>query len=105
MLKNLTLLGTVSHVAFKRNEPDDYKLAGNGKSYIIRLIVEFLKTKNANYLLMVPAGVAAQNINGKPIHSKLRASESPAFMSKLISKIFKGYYNEEPMVVTQVLTF
>src|SRR5581483_8966954 len=46
--------------------------AGTGKSYIIHMIVNLLKQRHSNYLLLAPTGVAAQNIGGKTIHSELR---------------------------------
>ena len=46
--------------------------AGTGKSYIIHMIVNLLKQRRSNYLLLAPTGVAAQNIDGKTIHSELR---------------------------------
>ncbi|CAB4412311.1 unnamed protein product [Rhizophagus irregularis] len=46
--------------------------AGTGKSYIIHMIVNILKQRRSNYLLLAPTGVAAQNIDGKTIHSELR---------------------------------
>ena len=52
--------------------------AGTGKSYIAHLIVNLLKNKNSNYLLMAPTGVAAQNIDGSTIHSALRLTSTYA---------------------------
>ena len=45
--------------------------AGTGKSFMINLITTYLANSHKNYLLMAPTGVAAQNINGKTIHSEL----------------------------------
>jgi len=45
--------------------------AGTGKSYIINMIKNMLDRKQSNYILLAPTGVAAQNIDGKTIHSKL----------------------------------
>ncbi len=46
--------------------------AGTGKSYMIKLITTYLTNNHKNYLLMAPTGVAAQNIDGKTIHSELQ---------------------------------
>ena len=45
---------------------------GTGKSYMLKIITEHLSNNHKNYLLMAPTGVAAQNINGKTIHSELQ---------------------------------
>src|SRR4051812_29691763 len=47
-------------------------LASTEKSYIIYMIINLLKQRHSNYLLLAPTGVAAQNISGKTIHSELR---------------------------------
>jgi len=46
--------------------------AGTRKSYIIHMIINLLRQRRSNYLLLAPTGVAAQNIDGKTIHSELR---------------------------------
>ena len=46
--------------------------AGTGKSYMLKIISDYLTNNHKNYLLMAPTGVAAQNINGKTIHSELQ---------------------------------
>ena len=46
--------------------------AGTGKSYMLNLITTYLTNNHKNYLLMAPTGIAAQNINGKTIHSELQ---------------------------------
>ena len=45
--------------------------AETGKSYIINIITNILKSRSSSYLLLAPIGVAAQNIGGKTIHSEL----------------------------------
>ena len=50
--------------------------AGTGKSHCVRLFVQFLKQKNIPFLLLAPTGVAAQNIDGKTIHSALRICQT-----------------------------
>ncbi|CAG8822836.1 22085_t:CDS:1, partial [Gigaspora rosea] len=50
--------------------------AGTGKSYLITLIINHLKSHRKKYLLMAPTGVAAQNIDGKTIHSQLKIRPS-----------------------------
>ncbi|CAJ0761283.1 23160_t:CDS:2 [Entrophospora sp. SA101] len=37
-----------------------------------RQIINFLQSKNKKYLLVVPTGIAAQNIDGKTIYSSLK---------------------------------
>jgi len=49
---------------------------GTGKSYMINIITDYLTNNHKNYLLMAPTGVAAQNINGKTIHSELQIKPS-----------------------------
>ena len=50
--------------------------AGTGKSFLLNLIVNDLKNKKSNYLLMAPTGIAATNIGGETIHSALRIHET-----------------------------
>lgn len=49
---------------------------GTGKSYITKLIIDWIKSQNKTYLLTAPTGVAAQNIGGTTIHSALRLIQS-----------------------------
>jgi len=49
---------------------------GTGKSYMINLITNMLSERHQVYLLLAPTGVAAQNIGGTTIHSKLRIVSS-----------------------------
>jgi hypothetical protein len=49
---------------------------GTGKSYITRLIIDWIKSQNKTYLLTAPTGVAAQNVGGFTIHSALRILQS-----------------------------
>ena len=58
--------------------------AGTGKTYIIRLLCQFLSTRRSKYLLMAPTGVAAQNIGGKTIHSELRITSSQSGFQTLV---------------------
>src|SRR6266542_3314467 len=46
--------------------------AGTGKSYMLKLITNYLTNNHKNYLLMAPTCIAIQNINGKTIHYKLQ---------------------------------
>ena len=39
---------------------------------MLNLITTYLTNNHKNYLLMAPTGIAAQNINGKTIHSELQ---------------------------------
>jgi len=39
---------------------------------MLNLITNYLTNNYKNYLLMAPTGIAAQNINGKTIHSELQ---------------------------------
>lgn len=57
--------------------------AGTGKSYLLNLIVNWLRATNKNYLLMAPTGVAAQSIGGLTIHSALRITQSEAGFQSL----------------------
>ncbi|RHZ73567.1 hypothetical protein Glove_230g74 [Diversispora epigaea] len=62
--------------------------AGTGKLHIIQLIVEFLKSKNANYLLMAPTGVAAHNIDEE---TSMVASQMLTFLSILFGRVKKNH--------------
>lgn len=46
--------------------------AGTGKTFMTLKVVDMVKSKKINYLLLAPTGVAAQNVGGKTIHSALR---------------------------------
>jgi Cdc6-like AAA superfamily ATPase len=46
--------------------------AGTGKTFMTLKVVDMVKSKKINYLLLTPTGVAAQNVGGKTIHSALR---------------------------------
>jgi hypothetical protein len=50
--------------------------AGTGKTFMINQIIELLKQRRHNYILMAPTGVAAENIGGKTIHSTLRINDT-----------------------------
>ena len=50
--------------------------AGTGKSYLIKMILNWLNLHKNKYLLLAPTGVAAQNIGGFTIHSALRITQS-----------------------------
>ena len=71
------------------------KLGGIGKSYIINLIINMLTQRHSKYLLLAPTGVAAQNIDGKTIHSELQIVSSPssfyirAFIDKELKNLLK----------------
>jgi hypothetical protein len=49
---------------------------GTGKTFITKLIIDWIKTQNKMYLLTAPTGVAAQNVGGSTIHSALRLTYS-----------------------------
>jgi ATP-dependent DNA helicase PIF1 len=62
--------------------------AGTGKSFITNLIINELNSKNQDYLLMAPTGVAAQNIGGHTIHSLLRIhSQGSSYQTLAFSNI------------------
>lgn len=46
--------------------------AGNGKSFIILVLLEYFQRIGHRYLLMASTGIAAQNIGGTKLHSALR---------------------------------
>ncbi len=50
--------------------------AGTEKLFIIKLIIEKLKNRGLNCLLLAPTGVEATNIEGEIIHSALRIRET-----------------------------
>ncbi|GBC38079.1 PIF1-like helicase domain-containing protein [Rhizophagus irregularis DAOM 181602=DAOM 197198] len=63
--------------------------AGTGKSFMIHLIKNFLADKKTEYLLMAPTGVAAQNVNGKTIHSALYIRNTQTYFETL------SHYNNQ----------
>ncbi|EXX55721.1 Pif1p [Rhizophagus irregularis DAOM 197198w] len=54
---------------------EDLQTIGTGKTFMIFQIIELLKQRRQDYILMAPTGVAAENIGGKTIHSCLRISD------------------------------
>jgi hypothetical protein len=58
--------------------------AGTGKSYMIKLITDWLNSRKRPYLLLAPTGVAAQNIKGSTIHSALRLTQTESGFRTLI---------------------
>jgi len=63
--------------------------AGTGKSYLIKMIINWLDQHKNRYLLLAPTGVAAQNIGGFTIHSALRITQSESGFQTL------AYYDSE----------
>ena len=63
--------------------------AGTGKSYLIKMIINWLDQHKNRYLLLAPTGVAAQNIGGFTIHSALRITRSESGFRTL------AYYDSE----------
>jgi hypothetical protein len=49
---------------------------GTGKTFITKLIIEWIKSQNKTYLLTASTGVAAQNVGGYTVHSALRLTQS-----------------------------
>jgi len=45
---------------------------GTGKSFMTRLIINWIKSQNKTYLLTAPTGIVAQNIGRTTIHSALK---------------------------------
>lgn len=78
----LNALSTICNTLGPKNQKNKYPYffitgsAGTGKSFIINLIIDHLKSKQSNYLLLAPTGVAATNIGGETIHSALRIHET-----------------------------
>jgi len=89
--------------------------AGTGKSYMTHQIIQLLKSKNINHLLIAPTGVAAQNIGGKTIHSALKIKQcGPNYQTLSISdettktslrKIRAIIIDEVSMVSSDLLSF
>jgi hypothetical protein len=90
--------------------------AGTGKSFMINLIIQWLKvSKKENYLLLAPTGIAADNIGGQTIHSALRLSQSESGFQSLVfyDTSFKKHLqqittiiiDEISMVCASLLTF
>ena len=89
--------------------------AGTGKSYLIKIIINWLNLHKNRYLLLAPTGVVAQNIGGFTIHSALRITQSesgfqtlachnPEFKSELL-KIQTLIIDEISMVSASLFTF
>ena len=49
---------------------------GTGKTYMTKLIIDWLKSQHKTYLLTAPTGVAAQNVGGVTLHSAFRLTQS-----------------------------
>jgi ATP-dependent exoDNAse (exonuclease V) alpha subunit len=45
--------------------------AGSGKSFVLDDIEKWLRSRHISYLKMAPTGIAANNVNGRTIHSSL----------------------------------
>jgi hypothetical protein len=78
----LNAVSTICNILGPKHKKNKYPYffitgpAGTGKSFIINIIIEDLKGKGSNYLLLAPTGVAATNIGGQTIHSALRIHET-----------------------------
>jgi hypothetical protein len=78
----LHVLSTIRNILGPKTQKNKYPYffitgsGGTGKSFLINLITNDLKTKRSKYLLLAPTGVASQNIGGQTIHSALRIHES-----------------------------
>ena len=89
--------------------------AGTGKSYVINILINELRRRGGNYLLMAPTGVAAQNIGGQTIHSVLRIHsageryQTLAFFDPEFKNELKGidtiFIDEISMVLASLLSF
>jgi len=89
--------------------------AGTGKTYLTKQVIEYLKSINKKFLLMAPTGVAAENVGGETIHSKLKITGNIYNLQTLSlydehskSELKKMEYiiiDEISMVSSQLLTF
>jgi ATP-dependent exoDNAse (exonuclease V) alpha subunit len=71
--------------------------AGTGKSTLIR---EFKENSDKNILLLAPTGVAAQNINGKTIHSKF---ELPlTFLKPIDASLLYFLWDIDSVVIDEI---
>jgi len=43
--------------------------AGTGKSFIVKLLMNYLKEQKKKFIAIAPSGIAANNIQGQTIHS------------------------------------
>ena len=79
--------------------------AGTGKSYLIKMIINWLNLSKAKYLLLAPTGVAAQNIGGVTIHSALRITQSESGYHTLIHhdpEIKKMLLNIQTIIIDEI---
>src|ERR1043165_477925 len=79
--------------------------AGIGKSFIINLIINDLKNKRSNYLLLAPTGVAVANIQGKTLHLALRIQESSSGFRTLVfhdHEYFKTLKNINTLIIDEI---
>ena len=79
--------------------------AGTGKSYIINMIKNNLDRKQSNYILLAPTGVAAQNIDGKTIHSRLQIkSTQGGFQTKVFTdkELRDDLINVETLIIDEI---
>lgn len=89
--------------------------AGTGKSFLLYLIINYLKSKRINYLLVASTSVAAQNVSGKTIHSALKIKQTGDYYISLsqydqttrnnLSKIQAIIIEEISMVSANLFTF
>uniref|UniRef100_U9UPJ1 ATP-dependent DNA helicase n=1 Tax=Rhizophagus irregularis (strain DAOM 181602 / DAOM 197198 / MUCL 43194) TaxID=747089 RepID=U9UPJ1_RHIID len=102
-LDALKLISPVFSQSAILNLPEEQCSGGTGKSYIIRLIIDWIKSENRTYLLTAPTGVAAQNVSGITIHSALRIIQSgseevsivSSFLFNFISNLFARIHNSD----------
>ena len=78
----LYIVSTIKNILGPKTQKNKYPYffitgsGGTGKSFILNLITNDLKSKKSKYLLLAPTGVASQNIGGQTIHSALRICET-----------------------------
>ena len=78
----LNVLSTICNTLGSKHQKNKYPYffitgsAGTEKSFLTNLIVDKLKSKKSNYLLLAPTDMTTTTIGGETIHSALRIHET-----------------------------
>ena len=77
---------------------------GSGKTYIIHLLINWLKLHQQKYMLLASTGVTAQNIGGCTIHSVLRLSQSASGFQTLayVTLPSKGTISNQTIIIDEI---
>jgi DNA replication protein DnaC len=80
------ITNVISHVFTKRQSLLLTGVAGSGKSFIVRALIEEAKNRNLKSIVCAPTGIAANHINGKTIHKAFNISKDEVFRGKNVER-------------------